>query len=472
MLQKTALSFTILCLYLVAPSHGSDIESRLKALEETIKNQQKMIEDQQRTIDTLKEERGLKAAAVQNEGAPAEAAAEQAAPGRDYRGDDRTRHLSMQSATPISPYQVRQGSPSLMNPSISLILDTLYYYSNRSQTELDSRTIPGFVGIPDESAFTKGFNLRSAELSFFAPVDPYFSLYATIPFEEDDVGLEEAYFVTTYLPYALQIKGGKFKSGFGRINSQHPHAWDFVDIPLVYKAFLGGEGLIEKGAQVTWLPDLPFYMLIGGEVLQGENEILFGPDAQPGPHAFTAFAKASLDLSNDSTILFGPFVVTGKTKTGSIAEETEFRGTSTLYGLEFTYKRRPSKNQSFVLQSEYFYRRQTGDLKDAATSTEDSLKRVQDGLYVQAAYQHDRWRLGGRYDVLELIKNDYMLSGSQQGFGKKPWRASGMLEYNPAEFSRIRLQYNYDRSDRTGTTNNEVMLQVILGIGAHGAHAF
>ncbi|MCK7491438.1 MAG: hypothetical protein MZW92_06800 [Comamonadaceae bacterium] len=65
-----------------------------------------------------------------------------------------------------------------------------------------------------------------------------------------------------------------------------------------------------------------------------------------------------------------------------------------------------------------------------------------------------------------------MLSGSQQDFGKKPWRASGMLEYNPSEFSRIRLQYNYDRSDRTGTTNNEVMLQVILGIGAHGAHAF
>jgi hypothetical protein len=359
-----------------------------------------------------------------------------------------------------------------MNPSISLILDTLYYYSDRSQEELDSRTIPGFVGIPDETAFKKGFNLRSAELSFFAPVDPYFNLYVTIPFEDEGVELEEAYFVTTSLPYAFQIKGGKFKSGFGRINGQHPHVWDFVDIPLVYKAFLGGEGLIEKGVQLTWLPDLPFYTLIGGEVLQGDNEVLFGPDAAPGPHAFTAFVKASLDLSDNSTILFGPSVVTGKTKTDSIAEETEFSGTSTLYGFEFTYKWKPSKKQGLILQSEYFYRRQTGDLEDAVASTDDSLKRAQDGLYVQGVYQYDRWRLGGRYDALDLLKNDFILSGSQQGFGHKPWRASGMLEYNPTEFSRIRLQYNHDRSDGTSTTNNEVMLQFILGIGAHAAHTF
>ena len=472
MLKKTALFFAIFSFCLVSPSYGADIESRLKALEETIKTQQKMIEEQQRTIEALKEEVGRKAVAAREEGAAPAATAAEAAPSRDYRLDDRTRSLSMQATAPISPYQVRQGSPSLMNPAISLILDTLYYNSDLSQEELDSRTIPGFVGIPDESAFTKGFNLRSAELSFFAPVDPYFNLYATIPFEDEGVELEEAYFVTTSLPYSLQLKGGKFKSGFGRINGQHPHVWDFVDIPLVYKALLGGEGLIEKGVQLTWLPDLPFYTLIGGEVLQGDNEVLFGPDAAPGPHTFTAFVKASLDLSDNSTILFGPSVVTGKTETDSIAEDTEFTGTSTLYGLEFTYKWKPSKKQGLILQSEYFYRRQTGDLEDASTSAEEYLKRAQDGLYVQGVYQYDRWRLGGRYDALDLLKNDFILSGSQHGFGHKPWRASGMLEYNPTEFSRIRLQYNHDRSDGTGETNNEVMLQFILGIGAHAAHAF
>jgi hypothetical protein len=469
---RTIMFFVFLSVFsLTIPAFGEDLESRLQALEKTIQQQGKMIEEQQRTIESLKEKAARGTVGVLGEEVTTHAAVEPSAPVRDYRRDDRTRGVSMQSTSPVIPYQTLQGQPSLMNPSISLILDTLYYSSDRSQAELESRSIPGFVGIPDEG-FRKGFNLRSAELSFFAPVDPYFSLYATIPFEEEGVELEEAYFVTTSLPYALQLKGGKFKSGFGRINSQHPHAWDFVDIPLVYRGFLGGEGLIEKGAQITLLPDLPFYMLIGGEVLQGDNEVLFGPDAHPGPHAFAAFVKASLDLSDNSTILFGPSVVTGKTKTDSIAEDTEFSGTSTLYNLEFTYKWRPSNKQGFILQSEYFYRRQTGDLEDLALEAEDSLKRTQDGLYVQGVYQLDRWRLGGRYDALDLFKDKYRLSGSQQGFGRKPWRASGMLEYNPSEFSRIRLQYNHDRSDRSGRANNEVMLQVILGIGAHGAHTF
>jgi hypothetical protein len=46
------------------------------------------------------------------------------------------------------------------------------------------------------------------------------------------------------------------------------------------------------------------------------------------------------------------------------------------------------------------------------------------------------------------------------------------VEFNPTEFSRLRLQYNYDRAARDGETNNEVFLQLILAIGAHGAHPF
>jgi hypothetical protein len=84
----------------------------------------------------------------------------------------------------------------------------------------------------------------------------------------------------------------------------------------------------------------------------------------------------------------------------------------------------------------------------------------------------NRWRLGARYDVLGLFKDDYILSGTDQDFGKNPWRVSGMLEFNPTEFSRIRLQYNHDRSARDGKTNQEWFLQFIMGIGAHGAHPF
>jgi hypothetical protein len=46
-----------------------------------------------------------------------------------------------------------------------------------------------------------------------------------------------------------------------------------------------------------------------------------------------------------------------------------------------------------------------------------------------------------------------------------------MVDWNPSEFSRIRLQYNLDRS-QLGITDNQVMLQYIFSLGSHGAHKF
>jgi hypothetical protein len=447
MKRQGLILLIILTISLSVPSYGSDIESRLKALEETLNAQQKTIEEQKKVINELKNELSQykQETAARTDEKPIEGAKSQKATGLF-------------------------GASNLANPNISLILDTFGYTSNLKESELENRGIPGYTTEGIENR--RGFNLESAELYLFAPVDPYFNLYATIPVTEDGAEVEEAYFLTTSLPYGFQLKGGKFKSGFGRINSQHPHAWDFADIPLPYRAFLGGEGFIEQGVQLTYLPPLDFYTLLGIEVLQGDNDVLFGPDAKSGPHAYTAYAKASFDIGDNSTILFGPSVMTGKTKTGSIMEDTEFSGNSTLYGLEFTYKWKPSKQQSLTVQSEYLYRTQHGDLEDTVAATTETLKRIQDGLYVQGIYQIERWRLGARYDILDLFKDDYVLAGNNADFRGKPWRATGMLEFNPTEFSRIRLQYNHDKSARDDTANNEMLLQLIFGIGAHGAHPF
>jgi hypothetical protein len=440
------------------------LEERIKKLEDTIQKQQDVLKEQQKTLDELKEQ-ARQAKAV--EPPPAVAA-----PSRDYRLDDKSRGIYLPSASPLTPYSLtKQGAtPGLMNPAISLILDTEYYHSSLSKKELETKNTPGFLG-PQTPPFNEGFNLRAAELWFFAPVDPYFNLYATIPFTENGVELEEAYFVTTSLPAGLQVKGGKFRSGFGRFNALHPHAWDFVDAPLAYNLFIGGEGLIEKGAQVTYLPNLPIYTILGAEVLQGNNPTLFGPDAAPGPHAYTGFAKSSLDFGSNHSILFGGSVVGGQTNTTSFAPNTVLDGNTVLYGLELTYKWKPSRWRSFILQSEYLYRYQKGNLTDTIALTTNPLKRNQDGFYVQALYQIDRWRIGARFDRMAIFTNEVILAGAQQNYSGQPYRATGALEFNPTEFSRIRLQYNYDKSD-PNMVNQEIILQLILAIGAHGAHAY
>jgi hypothetical protein len=86
-------------------------------------------------------------------------------------------------------------------------------------------------------------------------------------------------------------------------------------------------------------------------------------------------------------------------------------------------------------------------------------------------------RGGLRFDLLQ--GNEIMENGRRRDLPECLPRFSGMIEFNPTEFSRIRLQYNYDLS-RYSTTNqqldrttvHELTLQVNLAIGAHGAHSF
>lgn len=446
---RYATLMVFLVLTLAAPAIAEDNDVRLKTLEERLRSQEEKISEQQERIQVLEE--SLKTAAPSEPATPKEDAAISA------------------KATGLF------GGSFMTNPYISLIVNTFYYGSNLNQQELDSRTVRGFSNIP--LAYDKGFNLESAELGIFAPVDPYFNLYANIPITTDGATVEEAYFVTSSLPAGLQVKGGRFLSGFGRINNQHPHAWDFADVPLNYRAIIGQDAMGgQNGVQLTYLPPLPVYLQLGVEVLQGENALLFYPDNKSGPHAFTAFAKASMDFGDSSALLFGASFMTGQAKLYTIEDNTVFTGNTNLYDLELVYKWKPSRGKSFVLQSEYIYRKQTGNLLtgDPAdpASPVSPLKRDQDGLYVQALYQIDRWRIGARYGVLDLFAKEFVLGGVQQDFGRQPWQVTAALEFNPSEFSRFRLQFNHDMSSGNGQANNELFLQVILGIGAHAAHSF
>ncbi|MGC8869230.1 MAG: hypothetical protein ACP5P7_06190, partial [Sulfurihydrogenibium sp.] len=102
------------------------------------------------------------------------------------------------------------------------------------------------------------------------------------------------------------------------------------------------------------------------------------------------------------------------------------------------------------------------------------LEKKQGGFYVQGIYKFDqRWRVGLRYDLIN--KNDVIAKGKNQNLPDNLYRYSAMIDFLPSEFSRIRLQYNYDKSLFLGSerkTNHEIILQFNLAIGAHGAHGF
>jgi hypothetical protein len=445
--MKSATSFSglfTLALVLVATTaFAESTDDRLNKLEDAVKKQELTIEQQQETIKNLK---------------------------MDI--EQQKNQTSSQGATAATKASGLFGGSVFTNPNLSVVLDAFYYSSNLKNNELSNQGIPGYTTRGFDQR--KGFNVDSAELFFFSPVDPYFDFYANLPVSENGIDIEEAYVVTTALPAGWQIKGGKFKSNFSRLDSQHPHAWDFWDIALPYRAFLGGEGQGgEKGVQLTYLPTLPIYTIFGAEVLQGENDLLFGQDAEEGPHAFTFFVKSSVDTSDYSTFYFGPSVLFGKTDNTNIIPNTEVKGNSALYGLEAVWKWKPTSKKALTIQSEYLLLTQSGNTLDPAThAVIDPLRRKQDGFFVQGIYRINRWGVGARYDMLDLFYDTFEQGGVQQNFSGKPHRETASIEYNPSEFTRVRLQMSHDKSDPSGRTNDEAILQFNFTVGAHPAHSF
>jgi hypothetical protein len=449
------------CVPLSASYAEDGVAARLNSLDTELRRQAETIREQQKIIDELK------------------ARLAEPRPVEDQTTQETNSRPSDENASKSTGLF---GGALMNNPYLSVVMDAKWLGSNLKNGTLDKRGIPGFT--TEGRGVHNGFNLDGTELSIFAPVDPYFDLYTNIPVNENGATLEEAYFVTTSLSEGFQVKGGRFKSNTSRLNSQHPHAWDFADIALPYKAFLGSEGIGgENGVQLTWLPPLPIYTLLGVEAFQGDsNNLLFGKDDNWGPHAFSAFAKVSIDMSDDSTLYAGPSVLFGSTNTTSIlpADATTgnsfgLRGNSVLYGMEAVWKWK-SGLQGVNLQGEYLYLLQNGNLTTSdptgAPLSVNSLQRHQDGAYLQALYRHARWRVGARYDRLEIFDNTFKLTGVQQSFPGKPWRLTGSLEFNPTEFSTLRAQFTHDLSARNCQVNNEGLLQFIFTIGAHPAHTF
>ena len=90
-----------------------------------------------------------------------------------------------------------------------------------------------------------------------------------------------------------------------------------------------------------------------------------------------------------------------------------------------------------------------------------------------------RWRVGVRYDLLDSGTIDYgpVMDGSisrddlQLLRAHDPERTTVMIDFSSSEFARFRLQYAQDKS-RFDETDDQIIFQYIVSLGAHGAHRF
>ncbi len=360
------------------------------------------------------------------------------------------------------------------NPAMSLILDGRYSdYSNNPA----NYSLPGFQPGEEAGLESAGFVLGESEITLSSNIDSYFYGQATLAFA-DSAAVEEAYIQSVAMGDGFTLKFGRFRSSFGYLNAQHPHAWDFADAPLMYRA-LFANALKDDGLQINYLLPADLFIQISAELFSG-NTFPAGGNIDGGVGASTLSLTFGGDMGTDHAWLLG----VSHWQANNIGErldvaDNSFNGDSKIHALNVVYKWSPHGNpleRNFKLQMEYFKRAEDGVITDAISTNPSTYNGEQNGGYAQAIYQFmPRWRTGLRLDQLSADNTgNNLLVLSDVGVltnGHQPQRSSAMIEWIPSEFSRIRLQYNTDQS-AAGSTDKQIFVQYTYTLGAHGAHQF
>ena len=207
----------------------------------------------------------------------------------------------MQSqAVPIQTTPVIRSAPST-NPDISAIGDFRSSYTNIGNRKIE-------------------MYLNELELQVASVVDPYaraeflFSFGKDLNTGELGIELEVGTLTSTAIPFQIQATIGKFKPQFGKINSLHPHYFDFVEFPRMISNFFDSEGMFMEGVSLNWIVPNPFDFYqelvvevgrVGSEpnasLVQGVTDRLL----------YTGHLKNFFDLTENATFEIGLSALTG-----------------------------------------------------------------------------------------------------------------------------------------------------------------
>lgn len=347
----------------------------------------------------------------------------------------------------------------------------------------------GSLQLGDHDPHVRGFSIPNTEVTLDGAVDPYFKGFANIVFKLDAAGetgveLEEAYALTTSLPANLQLKFGQFFTEFGRQNPQHPHSWAFVDQPLVLNRMFGPDGLRSQGARLSWLLPTSFFTEAMVSVVNsaGGTTSSFRSEDSPEIHGGVIVDRpvgtfrdllivprisTSVDLTDTQTLLVGASAAFGPNNSGP-ASRTQ------IYGVDAYYKWKPATAEAgfpFVsFQGEALTRRYGAAERAPADGSLLALPREalrDDGAYAQVLYGiRPRIVAGLRGEVAKGVDAAY-----NAPLRADRYRISPNFTWYPTEFSKFRLQYNYD--DRKGIgSDHSLWMQFEFLLGAHAAHKF
>jgi hypothetical protein len=353
-------------------------------------------------------------------------------------------------------------SQSAFNPDISVIPRFLLSTDDGGQ-------------LPERRIYSNPeFTLEELELGLQAYANPYArgDVFLSVKgIEQASFSVEEAYVtILKGLPLDMNVRLGKYRVEFGKLNTLHPHARPFVGSPLVQERFLGDEGLNDLGASVSFLlPTGDLYSRLSLDILTGRSVQSVQPgselagggpglvDTTGGPlfYAEEGRAMTFLPLSDNSDVEIGISALTG-------VHDPYAKKRFWYWNLDFKYKWKPDDRTALTVWGEGLLNHRT-----IADGADAEAPLTSGGIFLFADYQF--WKtfsLGARYDW------------SESPYSSED-RASAIAifaGYYPVEESlAFRLQYQRTTtcpSSGDSFSVNAFALQIMFSLGPHRAHAF
>src|SRR3981081_1144302 len=279
----------------------------------------------------------------------------------------------MQSSA-LQSYGGATSNAKLLNPDISMIGD--------------------FIGTAGHNrvVHSNSLELHESELGVQAIIDPYARGDFFVSFGEQGVNVEEGFVTFTSLPKGFVARVGKMRAAFGKVNTIHNHALDYIDRPLATVNLLGGEdGINDAGISVTRIFAGPKDWFLEGtaQVFRGDSADVFQANDRKDVSVVGHF-RGYTGLSESTNLDIGFSYARGHNNVGSAF-------LTNLYGADTTLRWKPLRRavyNSLLWRNEFFW----SDRGQISRSTTPETVHAF-GLYSSLNYRvNRRWTVGGRFD--------------------------------------------------------------------------
>jgi hypothetical protein len=346
------------------------------------------------------------------------------------------------------------GGQSLVNPDISAIADMRYVYRDDVAAALAEQN-------------NGSFEFEELELAFIGYLNPYMraDFYLGIHGVTGPFELEEGYAsVVRGLP--VQLRFGKYLLDFGRINTQHPHQWGWLERPLMYRTVFGDEGAGVIGLGASRLQGIgdnavtlslsafrsDFFEIPAHDAAETEEDNAHGGE---GVTDIGGAGRISLfrSLTENTHVEIGG--------SGLAARYDHEHGLDAwLAGGDFKFHWRPDSYRSFNLIAETVY----GE-RDVKLAQEGPVENVT----AWGAFSSAEFRFRKKYDVgayADWTEDAYVQDAETTALG-------GYVGFMPVEeTARFSLVYRHEESDLYAGASDSVTFQVLWSLGPHKPHPF